>query len=296
MQTIKSMTGFGRCDRTADDLRILTELKSVNHRYLDLSIKMPRRFNCFEARIRQILKEYLERGKADLYISFESYAEAGMRLNYNAALAGEYMQYFTQMAEQFGIRNDVGVSLLGRCPDVLTMEETDEDDERIWTLLEASVRGAASAFRETREKEGEALKNDLLQKLDGVEAKVESICTASPSVTEHYRTRLCEKLRELLSDNGLRADEGRIVTETAIYADKICTDEEMVRLKSHAAAMKKRLLQGGPCGRELDFIAQEMNREANTTLSKANSLAIADTAIALKTEIEKIREQVQNIE
>lgn len=296
MQKLRSMTGFGRCEKSTDDYRILAELKSVNHRYLDLSIKMPRRFNCFEARIRQVLREYLERGKIDLYLSFETYTDAGLRLKYNAALAAEYMRHFQEMAEQFDISNDAGTAVLSRCQDVLVMEEDYEDDEKLWTLLESAVRGAAAAFREAREKEGESLKNDLLIKLSGLEEKVAYIEAASPSVTENYRARLTEKLRELLTDAGLKADEGRVVTETAIYADKICTDEEMVRIKSHIAAMKNRLLAGGPCGRELDFIAQEMNREANTTLSKASSLSIADTAIALKAEIEKIREQVQNIE
>ncbi|MDO4438227.1 MAG: YicC/YloC family endoribonuclease [Eubacteriales bacterium] len=296
MNTINSMTGFGRCEMITEDYRILVEIKSVNHRYLDLSIKMPRRFNCFEIKLRQLLKQYLERGKTDVYISYEDYTDGSKKLKYNHDLAEEYMHYFKQMAEDFDIRNDVGCSVLSRCQDVLIMEESTEDDDRLWELLKPVVEKAASDFRLARSKEGENLRADLFTKLDKMSEYVEQIVNFSPSVVEAYRAKLTDKIKETLMDSGLTADEGRIVTEVTIYADKICTDEEMVRLTSHIDAMKNKLLAGGTCGRELDFIAQEMNREANTTLSKANSLKIADTAILLKTEIEKVREQVQNIE
>jgi len=296
MSGIKSMTGFGRAETVTDDYRILVEIKSVNHRYLDLSIKMPRRFNCFEARLRQLLKEYIERGKTDVYITFDDYTEGSRRLIYNHELAAEYLAHLKQMEMDFGIRNDISTSSLARFPDVLMTEEGSDDEDRLWELLEPVVRKAALNFSEEREREGSNLRNDLLGKLQQIADCVEDIIQFSPSVVEDYRSRLYAKVRETLNDAGLSADEGRIVTEVTIYADKVCTDEEMVRLKSHTAAMKSKLEKGGSCGRELDFIAQEMNREANTTLSKANNLQIADTAIALKTAIEKVREQVQNIE
>ena len=296
MSVISSMTGFGRCERVTEEARILVELKSVNHRYLDLSVKMPRRFNCFEARIRQIIREYIERGKTDVYIQYEDYTDGTKKIKYNQAIAQEYMDYAARMAEQFGIQNDIKVSGLMRLEDVLVMEEKSGDDDKLWHLLEPVLREAAEAFRTARRKEGETLRQDLLEKLSRMTAYVEEIESFSPSVVEEYRRRLGEKVRETLSETTMAVDEGRIVTEITIYADKICTDEEMVRLKSHIGAMQKKLEAGGALGRELDFIAQEMNREANTTLSKANHLRIADTAIALKTEIEKIREQVQNIE
>jgi len=296
MSGIKSMTGFGRAETVTDDYRILVEIKSVNHRYLDLSIKMPRRFNCFEARLRQLLKEYIERGKTDVYITFDDYTEGSRRLIYNHELAAEYLAHLKQMEKDFGIRNDISTSSLARFPDVLMTEEGSDDEDRLWELLEPVVRKAALNFSEEREREGSNLRNDLLGKLQQIADCVESIIQFSPSVVEDYRSRLYAKVCETLSDAGLSADEGRIVTEVTIYADKVCTDEEMVRLKSHTAAMRSKLEKGGSCGRELDFIAQEMNREANTTLSKANNLQIADTAIALKTAIEKVREQVQNIE
>ena len=296
MPEIRSMTGFGRAETVTDDYRILVEMKSVNHRYLDLSIKMPRRFNCFEARLRQLLKEYIERGKTDVYITFDDYTEGSRRLIYNHSLAGEYLAHLRQMEQDFGISNDINASVLARFPDVLVTEEGSDDEEKLWELLEPVVRQAVQNFSDEREREGANLKKDLLGKLSLIQDCVEQIVAFSPSVVEEYRTRLYNKVRETLSDAGLTADEGRIVTEVTIFADKVCTDEEMVRLQSHTAAMQKKLQKGGSCGRELDFIAQEMNRETNTTLSKANNLQIADTAIALKTAIEKVREQVQNIE
>ena len=296
MAAIRSMTGFGRSEIITDDYRVLVEIKSVNHRYLDLNIKMPRKFNAFEAGFRTLLKRYIERGKTDIFVSFDDYTEQGRRLIYNKELAGEYVRYIQDMQESFKLQNDLGASVLARFPDVLLMEDNGEDDERYRTVLEQAFTEAAENFVRDREREGEHLRTDLLSKLEDMEGFVKSIEDFSPSVVEDYRSRLYAKIKEVLGDAELRADEGRIVTEVAIYSDKICTDEEMVRLKTHIAKMKSKLVSGGPCGRELDFLAQEMNREANTTLSKANNLQIADTAIALKTDIEKIREQVQNIE
>lgn len=296
MAAIRSMTGFGRAEIVTDDYRVLVEIKSVNHRYLDLSIKMPRKFNAFEASMRSLLKKYIDRGKTDVYVSFDDYTEQGRKLVYNREIAAEYMKYIKEMSESFDIRNDVGAAALSRLPDVLVMEDVGADDERYRDILERAFTQAAANFVSDRDREGEHLKNDLLTKLDNIDDFVRRIETFAPSVAETYRRRLTEKIFDILSDPEIRADEGRVVTEVAIYADKVCTDEEMVRLKAHIASMRKKLTTGGSCGRELDFLAQEMNREANTTLSKANNLAIADAAIGLKTEVEKIREQVQNIE
>ena len=270
------------------------EMKAVNHRYLDLSIKMPKKFNYFDASIRTLLKKHIQRGKVDLFINYEDYTEGNLSLKYNKGLAGEYMNAFQQMAEQFQIPNDITVSALSRFPEVLTMEQTPEDEEQLWKILSDAISRAAERFVETRLEEGEHLRDDLLKKLDYMLELVSFIEERSPRIVEEYRTKLTDKVKELL--NGAAIDESRIVTEVTIYADKICTDEEMVRLRSHIETMKTKLIAGGSIGRELDFIAQEMNREANTTLSKANDLETADKAIALKTEIEKVREQIQNIE
>ena len=291
---LKSMTGFGRYENVTDAYKISVEMKAVNHRYLDLSIKMPKKFNYFEASIRTLLKKYIQRGKVDLFITYEDYTEGNLCLKYNRELAAEYMAAFGQMAQQFKIPDDITVSTLARCPEVLTMEQAPEDEEHLWKVLSEGIQAAAERFVKTRLTEGENLKEDLLKKLDYMAGLVDFIEARSPVLLEEYRRKLTEKVTELL--NGAAVEESRIVTEVTIYADKICTDEEMVRLKSHSEMMKSKLTAGGSIGRELDFIAQEMNREANTTLSKANDLEIADKAIALKTEIEKIREQIQNIE
>ncbi|NBI73098.1 YicC family protein [Clostridiaceae bacterium] len=291
---VKSMTGFGRHELSTEEYRISAEMKAVNHRYLDLSVKMPRRFNSFESGIRALLKKYVQRGKVDLFITYEDYTQSRMSLKYNASLAAEYMGYFRAMAQQFAILDDVSVTSLARCPEVFTMEQEQEDEEQIWHILEEAVSGAASRFVESRIREGESLKKDLLGKLDAMGGMLDELERRSPAVVSEYREKLTAKVQELLGSSSI--DESRIVTEATIFADKICTDEETVRLRSHIEATKAELLAGGSVGRKLDFIAQEMNREANTILSKANDLEISDCAISLKTEIEKIREQIQNIE
>ena len=290
---LKSMTGFGRCEMATDEYKISVEMKAVNHRYLDLSIKMPKKFNYFEA-IRAQLKKYIQRGKVDVFISYEDYTDEKMSLKYNRSLAGEYMDYFRQMADELGIPNDATVMRLARCPEVFTMEQVPEDEEHMWQILEKAIGEAAEKFVETRTREGENLKQDLLGKLDYMVTLVDQIEERSPKIVEEYRAKLEDKVKELLE--GSSVDEGRIAAEVVIFADKICTDEETVRLRSHIEATRKELTAGGSVGRKLDFIAQEMNREANTTLSKANDIEISNAAIDLKTEIEKVREQIQNIE
>ena len=291
---IKSMTGFGRCEAVTDECKISVEIKAVNHRYLDLSIKMPKKFNYFEAAMRTLLKDYIQRGKVDVFITYEDYTEDQVSLKYNSTLAAEYMKNFEKMAEQFGLEDDVTVSMLSRCPEVLTMEQVPEDEEHMWAMLQEVLKGAAENFVETRLREGENLKNDLIGKLDHMLSMVDFIEERSPKILEEYRQRLGDKVRELLQNSTI--DESRILTEVTVFADKICVDEETVRLRSHIEGMKKELLAGGSVGRKLDFIAQEMNRESNTILSNSNDLEISDQGILLKTEIEKVREQIQNIE
>ena len=291
---IKSMTGFGRCEFTDEKRKFTVELKSVNHRYLDVNIKMPKKLNFFESSIRALLKEYIERGKVDVYITYEDYTEDNYALKYNASLAAQYLNYLNSMAEEFGLENDIRVSNLSRYPDVLVMEEQDVDEKELWDGLEHALRGACEQFVASRIKEGENLKGDLLDKLDDMISYVDFIEKRSPQIMEEYRRRLEDKIKEILGDRQM--DDGRIATEVTIYADKICVDEETVRLRSHINTTKDTLLEGGSIGRKLDFIAQEMNREANTILSKANNIEISDTGINLKTSIEKVREQIQNIE
>jgi uncharacterized protein (TIGR00255 family) len=291
---LKSMTGFGRCENITDEYKISVEMKAVNHRYLDLSIKMPKKFNYFEASIRTLLKKYIQRGKVDLFINYEDYTEGNLCLKYNRALAAEYMDYFNRMAEEFDIQNDVKVSTLAKFPEVFSMEQVPDDEEHLWEILSVALEEAAEKFVRSREAEGEHLKKDLLGKLDYMTGLVDYIEERSPQILGEYRAKLESKVQDLLSTTAI--DEGRIAAEVTIFADKICVDEETVRLRSHIENTKQELLSGESIGRKLDFIAQEMNREANTILSKSTDLSISDKAIALKTEIEKVREQIQNIE
>lgn len=291
---IKSMTGFGRSESITQDRKIVIEIKSVNHRYCDMSIKMPKKLNFFETSIRTYLKKYIGRGKIDIFITYEDYTENKACVKYNQEIAAEYVKYLNEMADIFQLKKDLSSVALSRFPEVLTLEEQPQDEDELWKELAVVLDKAANQFVESRTREGEVLKKDLLEKLDGMLSMVDYIEEVSPSLIDAYRSRLEEKVKELL--DGTVIDESRIATEVTIYADKICVDEETVRLRSHIENTKAILLEGGNVGRKLDFIAQEMNREANTILSKANSLAISNKAIDLKTEIEKVREQIQNIE
>lgn len=291
---IKSMTGFGRCEVSDEQRKFTVEMKSVNHRYFDTNIRMPKKFNFFETAIRNIMKKDIQRGKIDVFISYEDLSENQISLKYNEALAAEYLECFKKMGEDFGLDNDVRVSALSRYPEVLTMEEQSTDEDELWNGLKKALEGAISQFIETRNTEGENLKKDILGKLDEMIQNIAYIEERSPQIIAEYRAKLDAKIQEVLESTQL--DESRIAAEVVLFADKICTDEEVVRLKSHIESMRKTLESGDGIGRKLDFIAQEMNREANTILSKANDLDISNQAIDLKTHIEKIREQIQNIE
>lgn len=291
---IRSMTGFGRCEVSEAERKFTVEMKGVNHRYLDVNMRMPKKLNFFETAIRNRLKEYVQRGKIDIFITYEDLSEEQVSLKYNHALAAEYLKYFKQMQTEFGINSEVNAYSLSRCPEVLTMEEQVVDEEELWNGLQKALDGACRQFVETRTKEGEQLKKDIVGKLDGMLETVDLIEERSPQIVAEYREKLETKVRELLTDSQI--DENRMASEIVLFADKICTDEEVVRLKSHIKHMKDSFESGEGIGRKLDFIAQEMNREANTILSKANDLTVSNYAITLKTEIEKVREQIQNIE
>lgn len=291
---IKSMTGFGRCEIVESTYQVTVEMKSVNHRYLDLAIKMPKKLYSFENAIRNLLKGYVQRGKVDVYINYEDFTENQINLKYNHDLAEEYVRYIRQAADDFSIPFALDACELTRRPEVITMEARTMDEEALWDILRRAVTGAAEQFVESRVQEGEKLQQDLLGKLEAMSGYVGKIERRSPEILNEYRQRLTDKVNELLA--GAQADENRILTEVTLFADRICTDEETVRLKSHIASTKDTLAVGGSIGRKLDFIAQEMNREANTILSKANDLTVSDIAINLKTDIEKVREQIQNIE
>ena len=291
---IKSMTGFGRCEVAEKDRKFTVEMKSVNHRYLDVNIKMPKKLNFFESAIRSELKNYISRGKVDVFITFEDFSENTSSVRYNKEIAEEYLKYLRQMSQDFGLDDDIRVSTLSKYPDVFSMEDVDVDEEELWKELQKAIAGAAKMFVDSRIVEGEHLKDDLVEKLDNMLRLVDFITERSPKIIAEYKSKLEDKVKELLADTAV--DEARLLTEVTIFADKVCVDEELVRLRSHIETTKKTLLEGGSIGRKLDFIAQEMNREANTILSKSNDLEISNCGIELKTEIEKVREQIQNIE
>ena len=292
---IRSMTGFGHGEVSNDkNQKVTVEMKSVNHRYCDISLKLPKKLAMFEANIRNIMKEYASRGKIDIYVSYEDLSETAVSLHYNQAMAEEYMQVFKKMQEDFNIETKITAEALAKYPEVVTIEEVQQDEEVWWELLEAALRQAAEKFVETRTIEGANLKRDLLGKLDQMAADVAFIEERSPQIIAEYRSKLEEKVKEFLEDSTI--EENRIAAEVTLYADKIAVDEEIVRLQSHISSMTDVLESDESIGRKLDFMAQEMNREANTILSKANDLETSNLAIDLKTEIEKVREQIQNIE
>lgn len=291
---IKSMTGFGRSEIVKGNRKISVEIKSVNHRYIEAGIKMPKKLNVFESRMRDLLKKYATRGKIDIFINYEDDSESQVNLKFNQNIADEYMAIFNNMSEKYNLKNDMTVGGLARFPEVITMDEVQEDEEELWHFIEEAMKAALEQFVNTRILEGENLKKDLLGKLDHMEELVAFVEKRSPEIMKEYRSKLESKVKELLGDTTI--DESRIATEVIIYADKICVDEETVRLRSHIEHARKCLNEDGGIGRKMDFIAQEMNREANTTLSKANDIEISNAAIDLKTEIEKVREQIQNIE
>ena len=291
---LKSMTGFGRFESETPERKISVEMKAVNHRYCEISLKMPKKLNFFESAIRNLLKNYISRGKVDIFIMYEDFTEGKELVKYNEDLAKSYFDLIKKMGSQFEIDGNISASQLARFPDVFTIEEQQIDENEMWSFIENAIRNAAENFVKTRIDEGEHLKKDLIAKLDGMISMIDFIEERSPQVVDEYRNRLYAKVEELLGNTNM--DQGILATEITVFADKICVDEETVRLRAHINNMKNTLNEAENVGRKLDFIAQEMNREANTILSKSSDLDITNTAINLKTDIEKVREQIQNIE
>ncbi|MCR5204087.1 MAG: YicC family protein [Lachnospiraceae bacterium] len=291
---LKSMTGFGRFESETTERKISVEMKAVNHRYCEIGLKMPKKLNFFESAIRNLLKNYISRGKVDIFITYEDFTEGRELVKYNEDIAKSYFDLIKKMSDQFGIDGSINAGQLARFPDVFTLEEQQADENEIWGFIENAIKNAAESFVKTRIAEGEHLKNDLIGKLDGMISMIDFIEKRSPLVVDEYRNRLYAKVEELLGNTNM--DQGILATEITVFADKICVDEETVRLRAHINNMKNTLNEAENVGRKLDFIAQEMNREANTILSKSSDLEITNTAINLKTDIEKVREQIQNIE
>ena len=291
---ISSMTGFGHAERVDGTKRIVVEIKSVNHRYLDLGVKTSRRISSLEPAIRDYLKRRIGRGKVDAYVHYEESADDTYTIRCNEKLARAYVENMARLAQEFSLDNDLTVTKLASYPDVLELVPEEKDGSELSDLILSVVGDACGQFLESRRTEGEKLRQDLMEKLSEMSGYVDTIEAKSPEIIRDYKARLVQKVEELMGD--AQIDESRIATEVTIYADKLCVDEELVRLKSHVREMADTLSGADAVGRKLDFLAQEMNREANTILSKSTDAAVAETGISLKTLIEKIREQVQNLE
>ncbi len=291
---MRSMTGFGRGEATHNQKILTVEMKSVNHRYCDINIRMPKCLFHIENVLKKSIKEKIKRGKVDVYINFEDKSELGQCVIYNKEMAQQYMDSFQKIQEDFLIDYDIKVSYLSSCEDVLTLEKNREEDEELETLALTGLALALENIIETRFKEGEMLKADLKCKLDTMLDCIQQLKVMTPKVIENYRNKLSERMLELTEQTDVSPE--RLAMEVALYADKSCIDEEIVRLESHIKHMRDTLDTKEPVGRKLDFISQEMNREANTVLSKSNHIEISNCGIELKTLIEKVREQIQNIE
>ncbi len=294
---IKSMTGYGRGESTLYNRRFIVEIKSVNHRYNDISIKIPRVLNASEEKVKNILIKKIQRGKTDVYINFESFSKDDVKINFNAALSDAYYEQLTELKERYEIHDSISLSLLSRFPDVITVEKFSENEEAVNEMneaLEAALRMALDQFIQMRVREGESLKKDILEKAKFIQAISEKINEKSPELIREYSEKLKAKVSEALGDYAY--DEARLITEVTLLADKTCVDEELTRLKSHVNQLLMILEEDDSVGRKLDFLIQEMNREVNTIGSKSNDLDISRYCVELKSEIEKIREQVQNIE
>ena len=291
---IKSMTGYGKSEQTIDSLNVTVEIKSVNHRYFEFSARVPREYGFLEEKLKKYCNSLITRGKVECYVSVEDLEEREMEVNVNETLAAGYVKALKELSERFGLKDDISAVTLSRYPDVITLHKASEDEERIWNAVKTVAETAISMFIEMRETEGSKLRGDILSRADYIIECVEFIEGRSPETVREYNEKLKQRMKELLGDAAV--DEQRLLNEAAIYADKIAVDEETVRLRSHISQLREFMNSSEAIGRKLDFLVQEINREANTIGSKAQDVDIAKKVIAIKAEVEKIREQVQNIE
>ncbi len=293
MDLIKSMTGFGRGEFSQGTSTFSVDVRSVNHRYSDISVRMPRAMTVLEEKVREFVAEKVSRGKVDVYINYSTFGQSS-QVKLDTNLAKAYVDSLNTLKDMFSIRDDISLSLLTRFPDIMALETVEQDMDELWLILKGALDIAFKALVEMRQREGERLKVDLLEKLSGISGFVESIREKSEGMVDEYKLKLYDRIKELTKD--IPIDENRILTEVAVYADKSSIDEELVRLESHMEELRKALNFNGSVGKKLDFIIQEMNREVNTIGSKITDLGILNNVISIKTEIEKIREQIQNIE
>lgn len=291
---IRSMTGFGRGTLEDKDQSFIVEMKSVNHRYCDLNVKMPKSLMLLEDKIRKVILQRINRGKVDIIVTQRSSSNYGTKAVLDEVLADSYVECFNRIKEKYNIKENIPLSLVAKFPEVITLKKEEEDVEYIWKYLSQALNDALSMLVDMREKEGEKLEKDLCQKCNYILSLLIEVGNNSQEVVKDYRNKLSQRLRNLLEEYPV--DESRIEMEVALFADKSSIDEEIVRLNSHIVQFQKTLTADEPVGRKLDFILQEMNREANTIASKSTNLNITKSILEIKNEIEKIREQIQNVE
>lgn len=291
---IKSMTGYGRCERIIGTKKITAELKSVNHRFSDYNIKVPRQYGFLEDRVRQFISKEVARGKIDVYVSIESCGEADKTVTVNKELAGNYVEILRDLCETFSLKDDISVSTIASFTDIFRAEPKRDDEEEIWTAVSEVLTDAVSSFISMRAREGERIERDLRERVTYMKSLANEIDKLSPMAVQVYKDKLYQKIKEVIDER--EPDDTRILTEVAIFADKVAVNEETVRLASHYDEFFTILDSNEPAGRKLDFLIQEINREVNTIGSKASDLEIAKLVVTLKGEIEKLREQIQNIE
>lgn len=291
---LKSMTGYGRQEKLIDGKKILVEVRSVNQRFTDYNIKLPRHMGFLEEKVRNFASEKITRGKVDIYISVESYDETDKEIYLNTALAKNYIDVLKQLRDEFDLKDDISVMKVAEFTEIFKTERKEEDQEQVWSQVKEVMAEAMEAFISMREREGERIEKDLVERVEYMKTLAAQVDERSPQTVEEYRDRLYSKIKELLEDRDI--DESRILTEVAIFSDKIAVNEETVRLGSHFEEFYNIINSGEPAGRKLDFLIQEINREVNTIGSKAQDIEIAKTVVTLKGEIEKLREQIQNIE
>lgn len=291
---IKSMTGYGRCSETVENMEITAEIKAVNHRYFEFSSRVPRQFGFLDEKIKQYVKDRVSRGKTEVYISINMLDNTAVSVEINQPLAKAYVDALRELKNTYSLDGEIKAIDVSRFPDVLAVRKEEQDEEAIFEAVKTVLSKAVDSFIEMREAEGKKLRDDIVSRCDTILSYVSQVEEKSEQSVKTYRERLEEKMRELLGD--VKVDEQRLLTETAIFADRVAVDEETVRLKSHVSQLKDMMNSDEPVGRKIDFLVQEMNREANTTGSKCSDIEITKIVVEIKSEIEKIREQLQNIE
>jgi len=288
------MTGFGRGESNENGREFIVEIKTVNHRFTDIFVKIPRQICFLEEKVRNLVSQYISRGKVDVYITYNNTAEDSKYVVFDEGLAKAYIESLNKMKEMFSLKDDITLSLITRFPDIFRVEQTEQDEEELWRLLKVALENALDALIAMRTSEGEGLSRDLLEKASYIESLLKNITNKAPEVVKEYKFKLESRIKDLLEQPVI--DEARLATEVAIFADRCSIDEEIVRLGSHINQLRETLKLEQPVGRKLDFLIQEMNREINTIGSKANDLTITKNVVEIKSEIEKLREQIQNIE